>query len=70
MTNVSSELLAAEEAKRERNWNPQLRWQVILATIAWAESQKTVRRNSRAACLAEQERMLKQHGGVSVNGGE
>ncbi|MCI0362061.1 MAG: hypothetical protein L0211_26570 [Planctomycetaceae bacterium] len=52
--------MAAEEAKRLQNWDPRERWQVILATIRWAEEQRTVRRNTPAACLAEQERKLAQ----------
>lgn len=58
MTDPLSELIAAEEAKRERNWDPKRRWQVIQETIAWAEAQQTVRRNTPAACLAEQQRKL------------
>ena len=58
MTDPFSQLLAAEEAKRERNWDSALRWKVIQETIRWAETQRTVRRNTPAACLAEQERKL------------
>jgi hypothetical protein len=58
MTDPLSELIAAEEAKRDRNWDPKLRWQVIQETIAWAEAQQTVRRNTPEACLAEQQRKL------------
>jgi len=58
MTDALSELIAAEEAKRERNWDPKLRWKVIQDTITWAEQQQTVRRNTPAACLAEQQRKL------------
>ena len=53
-----SELKAAEEAKRERNWDPALRWKVLQDTIDWAEQQATVRRNTPAACLANQQRLL------------
>ena len=56
MNDPLSELIAAEEAKRECNWDPKLRWQVIQQTITWAEAQQTVRRNTSAACLAEQNR--------------
>lgn len=55
-----SELKQLEEAKRERNWDPAVRWKVIQDTITWAEQQTTVRRNTPAACLAEQERKLRQ----------
>lgn len=58
MSDSQSELVAAEEAKRERNWNPRLRWQVIQDTITWAEAQRTVRRNTPTGCLAEQRRKL------------
>jgi hypothetical protein len=55
-----SELVAREAAKRERNWDPKLRWQVLQETITWAESQATVRRNTKEACLANQRRLLEQ----------
>jgi hypothetical protein len=58
MTESQSDLMQAEEAKRERHWDPALRWKVIQDTIAWAEQQATVRRNTPAACLAKQQRML------------
>jgi hypothetical protein len=53
-----SELKLAEEAKRERNWDPALRWSVVQDTIAWAAEQATVRRNTPAACLANERRIL------------
>lgn len=59
MTDLLSDLKQAEEAKRERNWDPALRWKVIQDTINWAEQQATVRRNTPAACLAEQQRKLR-----------
>jgi hypothetical protein len=62
MNESLSELKQQEEAKRERNWDPAMRWKVIQDTIAWAEQQATVRRNTPAACLAEQQRKLKQRG--------
>ena len=49
-----SELKAAEEARRDKCWDPQERWKVLQATIAWAESQGTVRHNERSARLREQ----------------
>jgi hypothetical protein len=58
MNDSLSELKAREEAKRERNWDPALRWKVIQETLAWCEAQATVRRNTPAACLAEQQRKL------------
>lgn len=51
-------LLQQEEAKRLRNWDPAARWKAIQATIAWAESQQTFRRNTPEACLREQRRKL------------
>jgi hypothetical protein len=47
-----------EEARRERNWDPALRWRVLQETIAWAEAQATVRRNTRQSRLAEQREKL------------
>jgi hypothetical protein len=60
MTQTLSELIEAEEAKRLRNWDPKSRWQALQAMIAWAESQPTVRRNTKEACLANQQRLLTQ----------
>jgi hypothetical protein len=51
-------LKSAEEAKRERNWDEGLRWQVVQQTIRWAEDQLPVKRNSPVACLEEQDRKL------------
>jgi len=53
-------LKEAEEAKRDRNWDARQRWKALQDMIAWAESQATVRRNTRAACLREQMRKLRQ----------
>ena len=50
----SSAFKRDEEAKRDRNWNPEERWQVLLHTIAWAEQQQAVRRNTREECLRRQ----------------
>jgi hypothetical protein len=52
------DLRLSEEAKRERHWDARLRWQVLQQTITWAEAQATVRRNTPAACLREQQRKL------------
>lgn len=52
------EWLEREEAKRERRWDAAERWRAIQRTIAWAERQATVRRNTAAACLREQRRKL------------
>jgi hypothetical protein len=53
-----NDLKAREEAKRERNWDPKVRWKVIQETLAWCAAQATVGRNTPAACLAEQQRKL------------
>ena len=51
-------LIENEAAKRDRNWNPALRWKVLQETIAWVDAQATISRNSKAACLANQARLL------------
>ena len=38
------EELAAEEQKRERNWDPQLRWKVLQEMIAWVDAQQPIPR--------------------------
>jgi hypothetical protein len=58
MNDSLSQLVQSEHAKRERNWDAAQRWRVIQQTLAWAEQQKTVRRNTPAACLANQNRLL------------
>jgi hypothetical protein len=55
---MTDERKAAEEAKRDRMWDPAERWKVLQDTIAWAESQPTVRRNTREACLKKQAMLL------------
>jgi hypothetical protein len=55
---MNDESKAAEEARRERHWDPAIRWQVLQDTIRWAEAQATVRRNTKTARLAEQQRKL------------
>jgi len=47
----------AEEARRNRHWDPVQRWKAILQTIAFAEAQQRVTRNSRQACLEQQARL-------------
>jgi hypothetical protein len=58
MTN--DEWKAAEEKRRERNWNPTIRWQVLQESITWAESQSAVRRNTKESRLTEQQEKLAQ----------
>ncbi len=57
---IDTALIESEEAKRLRNWDPKQRWLALQAMIAWAESQSTVRRNTKEACLANQRRLLTQ----------
>ena len=58
MNESFNELVKREQAKRERNWKPQLRWKVLQETIDWAAAQNTMRRNTKQACLANQQRLL------------
>jgi len=58
---MNDNLKDAEEAKRERHWDARTRWGVLQETIAWAEAQATVRRNTPAACLREQRRKLAEN---------
>ena len=53
-----SDLKRREEQKREVAWDPAVRWRAIQETIAWAEAQRTVRRNTREACLRLQAEKL------------
>ncbi len=58
MADDLTELLQAEEAKRDRNWDTALRWKAILAAIEWADAQQPVRRNTRERCLQLQREKL------------
>lgn len=51
---------AHEEAKRDAHWSPAERWRLIQEAIAWAEQQKTVRRNTKEAALRLQAEKLRQ----------
>ena len=53
-----NDLKRYEEEKRERHWDPAERWRVIQEMIAWADSQATVRRNTRERCLELQREKL------------
>jgi hypothetical protein len=55
---MNSESKAAEEGRRERHWDPAIRWRVLQDTIRWADAQATVRRNTKTSRLAEQQRKL------------
>ena len=56
---TDDDLKRFEERKREARWNAAQRWQVLQDTITWAESQATVRRNTRQRCLELQQAKLK-----------
>lgn len=60
MDDSFSELVRQEEAKRLSNCDRKQWWQSIQRTIAWVDSQKTVRRNTKEGCLANQRRLLAQ----------
>jgi hypothetical protein len=47
-----------EEDRRERHWDPQVRWRVLQDTITWADAQATSRRNTPAYQLAAQAEKL------------
>ena len=59
MNDTLTDLIASEAAKRERNWDSAERCRVTQETITWAELRGKVLRNTKAACLADQERKLK-----------
>jgi hypothetical protein len=59
---MTSEEKEREETKRERRWDPLLRWKVFQETIAFVDSQQPVPRNSRASCLARQARLWQSSG--------
>jgi hypothetical protein len=60
MNDSLAALLAAEEAKRNAAWTPAERWRVIQETIAWADQQRTVRRNTKETALRLQAEKLLQ----------
>jgi hypothetical protein len=53
---AADDLARREHDRRERAWSPAARWQAIQETIRWAESQANARRNTPAACIAEERR--------------
>jgi len=61
---IDSNLIKSEEAKRRRNWDSNQRWRALQAMITWADSQSTVHRNTKEACLAKQQRLLAQFAAV------
>ena len=48
---VNNDLKRREEAKRDAHCNPIKRWRLIQETIAWADAQAPVPRNSKTRCL-------------------
>ena len=58
MNDEFSELVAAEEAKRNRHISARQKWEMLQQLLIWTESQATGQRNTKEACLREQERLL------------
>ncbi len=59
MTDMTvDDLKRFEERKREAHWDAAQRWRILQETIAWAESQATVRRNTPQRCLEIQRAKL------------
>jgi hypothetical protein len=56
--NAFSSLVKKEERRRDACWAPADRWRAIQETIAWADAQQKIPRNSKAACLEHQRRLL------------
>ena len=48
---MDDDLKRREEAKRDAHWDAAERWWIIQETIAWADAQAPVPRNSMARCL-------------------
>ncbi|NCX97708.1 MAG: hypothetical protein EBX35_03810 [Planctomycetia bacterium] len=55
-TMTADDLARREHDRRERAWCPAARWQAIQETIRWAEAQANARRNTPAACIAQERR--------------
>ena len=53
---AADDLARREHDRRERAWIPAARWQAIQETIRWAEAQANARRNTPAACIADERR--------------
>jgi hypothetical protein len=70
--NISDrDMLAREEAKRNRMWDPAERWRVLQDSISWAEKQLPVPPNTPTARLVEQARKLaafRRHFGRACDG--
>lgn len=57
---MADDIKLREELKREEAWDPVQRWITIQATITWAESQLTVRRNTKERCLELERKKLQR----------
>lgn len=55
---MTAVLKQAEEAKRDRCWNPRRRWKALMETLNWAEAQAASPRNTPANRIREQNRKL------------
>lgn len=55
---MDDDLKRREEAKGDAHWDAAERWRIIQETIAWADSQAPVSRNSKARCLELQRAQL------------
>jgi len=60
MTGPTDDLKRREEEKRERCWDPAERWRVLQETIAWADAQAAVSRNTPTRCLELQRAKLER----------
>jgi hypothetical protein len=56
--NDDDDLKRREESKRDAHLSPAERWRLIQETIAWADAQAPVPRNSKARCLELQKKKL------------
>ena len=54
MTESLERQILREEAKRDRCWDPRERWRTLQDTMAWADSQQVLPRNSPQSCLSRQ----------------
>jgi len=55
---MTDDLKRLEEEKRERNWDTVEWWRIIQETIAWADAQQPIQRNTPEACLRDEARKL------------
>ena len=57
-----ADLIAREQARREKAWSPAARWRALQETIRWADMQSTARRNTPRSCLERERRLLGDFG--------